>query len=98
MRAAHLHFMVASPRFRTLVTHIFVRGDSHVESDTVFGVRDSLVKDFERQGAPSPTGGTGSGRGCGSTSCWRQLRSSSSRVWLTVAGWWGGAGSYVGDS
>lgn len=56
MRAAHLHFMVAAPRFRTLVTHIFVRGDSHVESDTVFGVRDSLVKDFERQAAPTPDG------------------------------------------
>ena len=27
MRASHLHFMVEAPERRTLVTHIFVRGD-----------------------------------------------------------------------
>jgi hydroxyquinol 1,2-dioxygenase len=47
MRASHLHFMVEAPGLRTLVTHIFVRGDDLVKSDSVFGVRDSLVKDFE---------------------------------------------------
>jgi hydroxyquinol 1,2-dioxygenase len=40
------------------VTHIFVRGDELLESDTVFGVKDSLVKDFEQQptGTPTPDG------------------------------------------
>lgn len=56
MRAAHLHFMVQAEGCRTLVTHIFVRGDSHLQSDTVFGVRDSLVKDFEPQFGPAPGG------------------------------------------
>ena len=51
MRAAHLHFMVAAPRHRTLVTHIFVRGDALLDSDAVFGVKDSLVMDFEPQPA-----------------------------------------------
>jgi hydroxyquinol 1,2-dioxygenase len=58
LRAAHLHFMVSAPGLRTLVTHIFVRGDELIDSDTVFGVKDSLVKDFVRQptGTPAPAG------------------------------------------
>ncbi|TDP94851.1 intradiol ring-cleavage dioxygenase [Labedaea rhizosphaerae] len=58
MRAAHLHFMVSAEGRRTLVTHIFVRGDEQLDSDTVFGVKDSLVRDFDRQdaGTPAPDG------------------------------------------
>jgi hydroxyquinol 1,2-dioxygenase len=58
MRAAHLHFMVSSPGRRTLVTHIFVDGDPLLTSDSVFGVKGSLVKDFQRQqpGTPTPDG------------------------------------------
>ncbi|RZL69688.1 MAG: hydroxyquinol 1,2-dioxygenase, partial [Rhodococcus sp. (in: high G+C Gram-positive bacteria)] len=55
MRASHLHFMVTSPGMRTLVTHIFVRGDELLDSDTVFGVKDSLIKDFVEQPAGTPT-------------------------------------------
>lgn len=55
MRASHLHFMVTAPGMRTLVTHIFVRGDELLGSDTVFGVKDSLVKDFVEQPAGTPT-------------------------------------------
>ncbi|GII24074.1 intradiol ring-cleavage dioxygenase [Planosporangium mesophilum] len=55
MRAAHLHFMVSAPDQRTLVTHIFVRGDDLLDKDTVFGVKDSLVKEFQRQPAGTPT-------------------------------------------
>jgi hydroxyquinol 1,2-dioxygenase len=51
MRAPHLHFMVSADGMRTLVTHIFVRGGEFLASDAVFGVRDSLVKDFQRQPA-----------------------------------------------
>lgn len=49
LRASHLHFMVSSPGLRKLVTHIFVRGDALLESDSVFGVMDSLIMDFEPQ-------------------------------------------------
>jgi hydroxyquinol 1,2-dioxygenase len=58
MRASHLHFMVTTEGRRTLVTHIFVRGDELLGSDTVFGVKDSLVKDFQREapGTPTPDG------------------------------------------
>jgi hydroxyquinol 1,2-dioxygenase len=55
MRASHLHFMVTAPGLRTLVTHIFVRGDELLERDSVFGVKDSLVKDFVEQQAGTPT-------------------------------------------
>jgi hydroxyquinol 1,2-dioxygenase len=55
MRAAHLHFMVTAPDLRTLVTHIFVRGDEQLASDSVFGVKDSLVMDFEELPAGTPT-------------------------------------------
>jgi hydroxyquinol 1,2-dioxygenase len=58
MRASHLHFMVSAPGQRTLVTHIFVRGDELLSRDAVFGVKESLVKDFEREaaGTPAPDG------------------------------------------
>ncbi|MEH0820490.1 MULTISPECIES: intradiol ring-cleavage dioxygenase [unclassified Micromonospora] len=55
MRASHLHFMIQGEGYRTLVTHIFVRGDELLDRDSVFGVRDSLVKEFEPQPAGSPT-------------------------------------------
>ena len=57
MRASHLHFMVTAPGMRRLVTHIFVRGDELLTSDTVFGVKESLIKDFVRQEPGSPTPG-----------------------------------------
>ncbi|GAA4640449.1 dioxygenase [Actinoallomurus vinaceus] len=58
LRASHLHFMVTAPGLRTLVTHIFVEGDSLLASDAVFGVKESLVRRFERQapGTPTPDG------------------------------------------
>ncbi|ARC56649.1 Hydroxyquinol 1,2-dioxygenase [Frondihabitans sp. 762G35] len=58
MRASHLHFMVSAPGRRTLVTHIFVRGDELLASDSVFGVKESLIMDFDRQraGATTPDG------------------------------------------
>ncbi|WP_377320157.1 dioxygenase [Pimelobacter simplex] len=58
MRASHLHFMVTAPGLRTLVTHIFVEGDELLDRDSVFGVKDSLVKRFEQQppGTPAPGG------------------------------------------
>jgi hydroxyquinol 1,2-dioxygenase len=55
MRAAHLHFMVSADGLHTLVTHIFVPGDEYLERDAVFGVKDSLVKEFAAQEAGTPT-------------------------------------------
>ncbi|KFF98924.1 hydroxyquinol 1,2-dioxygenase [Streptomyces scabiei] len=55
LRAAHLHFMVSHESARTLVTHIFPEGDPIGRKDTVFGVKDSLIKRFERRAADTPT-------------------------------------------
>lgn len=48
-RPAHLHFMVAAPGYETLVTHVFVAGDPYLDSDAVFGVKNSLVDSFPLQ-------------------------------------------------
>jgi len=48
MRPAHLHFIVSAPGYETVVTHLFVKGDPYLESDVVFGVKDSLIVDFKR--------------------------------------------------
>jgi catechol 1,2-dioxygenase len=51
-RPAHVHFIISSPGFETLTTHLFVKGDEYLESDTVFGVKDSLIVDFVRHDDP----------------------------------------------
>lgn len=59
LRAAHVHFMVSAPGLRTLVTHIFVEGDPQIAiGDSVFGVKDSLIKEFfaHPAGADTPDG------------------------------------------
>jgi len=48
-RPAHLHFMIKAPGYETLVTHVFRNGDPYLDSDAVFGVRQSLVADWIKQ-------------------------------------------------
>jgi hydroxyquinol 1,2-dioxygenase len=55
MRAAHLHLMVVAEGCRTLVTHVFPGGDRYLDSDSVFGVRESLVVDVHQQIPTTPT-------------------------------------------
>ncbi len=50
-RPAHVHFMVGHPGCETLVTHIFLAGDKYLDSDVVFGVKDSLIRAVEWQEA-----------------------------------------------
>lgn len=45
-RPAHLHFMVEAPGFERLITHVFRRDGKYLESDAVFGVRQSLIADW----------------------------------------------------
>jgi hydroxyquinol 1,2-dioxygenase len=52
-RPAHLHFMIKAKQYQTLVTHVFRNGDQYLDSDAVFGVRQTLVADWIRQ----PDGG-----------------------------------------
>ncbi len=45
-RPAHLHFMVEAPGYQRLITHVFRDKDSYLDSDAVFGVRQSLIADW----------------------------------------------------
>ncbi|GAA0564688.1 hydroxyquinol 1,2-dioxygenase [Paractinoplanes ferrugineus] len=43
-RPAHLHFIVTAPGYRSVTTHVFVDDSPYLDSDAVFGVKDSLVR------------------------------------------------------
>jgi protocatechuate 3,4-dioxygenase beta subunit len=47
-RPAHIHFIVSADGYEAITTEIFVEGDPYLDSDAVFGVRNSLVVDFVR--------------------------------------------------
>ena len=47
--------MVTAAKLRRLVTHIFVAGDELLSSDSVFGVKQSLIKQFHHQAGDVPT-------------------------------------------
>jgi protocatechuate 3,4-dioxygenase beta subunit len=49
-RPAHIHFIVSAPGFKPVVTQLFTEGDDYLESDAVFGVKNSLVVDYEEAG------------------------------------------------
>lgn len=45
-RAAHIHLKATADGFIPLTTHIFDRASDYLDSDTVFGVKESLIEDF----------------------------------------------------
>jgi hydroxyquinol 1,2-dioxygenase len=47
-RPAHLHFIVSNDGYEDITTHIFVPDDPYIDSDAVFGVKESLLADFVR--------------------------------------------------
>jgi catechol 1,2-dioxygenase len=53
MRPAHIHFIVGAPNHEPVTTHMFVAGDDYLDSDAVFGVKDSLVVDFVSHDDPA---------------------------------------------
>lgn len=57
-RPAHVHFMIEAPGHAKLVTHVFEQGDSYLDSDVVFGVKDALIAPYEQR----PAGETVDGR------------------------------------
>jgi hydroxyquinol 1,2-dioxygenase len=58
MRPAHVHFMISAPGYQTLITHVFAAGDAYLDSDAVFGVKDSLVAPFVRHEPGTAPDGT----------------------------------------
>ena len=50
-RPGHIHMMVSGDGFVPLTTHLFPTDSPYLDSDAVFGVRDSLIIPFERHEA-----------------------------------------------
>jgi catechol 1,2-dioxygenase len=53
MRPAHIHFIVGAEGFEPVTTHMFVAGDEYLDSDAVFGVKDSLIVPFVHRDDPA---------------------------------------------
>jgi protocatechuate 3,4-dioxygenase beta subunit len=53
-RPAHIHFLIGAPGYRELVTALYLRTDEHIDSDTVFGVTESLVTETAKNDPASP--------------------------------------------
>ncbi len=47
-RPAHVHLLISADGFFPVTTHLFVKGDQYLDSDAVFGTKDSLIVDFIR--------------------------------------------------
>ena len=53
-RAAHVHAIVSAPGYQPVTTHIFDAANQYLDSDAVFGVRDSLIQEFRAAGPADP--------------------------------------------
>ena len=52
-RPAHLHFIVDAPGYRPVTTHVFVADSPYLDSDAVFGVKESLIRDVAEVDDPA---------------------------------------------
>ena len=52
-RPAHVHAIVSAPGYHTLTTHLFDAEDTYLDSDVVFAVKESLIRNFARNEAPA---------------------------------------------
>jgi hydroxyquinol 1,2-dioxygenase len=46
-RPAHVHFRLAHPHHRELITHVFLSGSPYLASDAVFGVKPELIRTID---------------------------------------------------
>jgi protocatechuate 3,4-dioxygenase beta subunit len=55
-RPAHIHMLIGAEGYRELVTALYLGDDPNINSDTVFGVSESLIVQpgLGQQGAPDP--------------------------------------------
>jgi hydroxyquinol 1,2-dioxygenase len=53
-RPGHIHMIVSAPGHSPVTTHLFVAGSEYLDSDAVFGMKESLVAQFDRH--PPGTG------------------------------------------
>jgi hydroxyquinol 1,2-dioxygenase len=53
-RPAHIHLIVRAAGYRPVTTHIFDRESEYLDSDAVFAVKPSLLRDFVPRSAEDP--------------------------------------------
>ncbi|MET0281992.1 MAG: dioxygenase [Steroidobacteraceae bacterium] len=58
MRPGHIHMIVSAAGHEPLTTHLFAAGSQYIDSDAVFGVKESLVTEFVRHPAGTAPDGT----------------------------------------
>ena len=58
-RPAHIHFIVSAGGYKPVTTELFVAGDPYLDSDAVFGVRESLIVPFVRHDSEEEAHGLG---------------------------------------
>lgn len=56
-RPAHLHCIISAPGFQRLTTHNFDPDDPCINSDAVFGGKQSLLAQFDWQAVGNPAMG-----------------------------------------
>lgn len=47
-RPGHIHMIVSAQKHRPVTTHLFVAGSQYLDTDAVFGMKESLVAKFDR--------------------------------------------------
>jgi hydroxyquinol 1,2-dioxygenase len=58
MRPGHIHMIVSAPGHHAITTHLFAAGSQYIDSDAVFGVKESLVTPFAKHPAGTAPDGT----------------------------------------
>jgi len=58
-RPAHIHMIVRAPGHRPVTTHVFDAGSEHIDSDAVFAVKPSLLRELTARSADDPERPTG---------------------------------------
>jgi hydroxyquinol 1,2-dioxygenase len=58
MRPGHIHMIVSAPGHHAITTHLFAAGSQYIDSDAVFGVKESLVTAYAKHPAGAAPDGT----------------------------------------
>ena len=53
-RPAHIHMIVRAAGYKTVTTHVFDATSEYLDSDTVFAVKPSLLREFVERSADDP--------------------------------------------
>jgi hydroxyquinol 1,2-dioxygenase len=58
MRPGHIHMIISAPGHHAVTTHLFAAGSQYIDSDAVFGVKESLITAFAKHPAGTAPDGS----------------------------------------